>query len=93
MSQAQKTITITHNGYHGYTTVSLRVDQGAQPGDRVEVSRAVARRLNNEVCGCTDCQCGECIARPDNYPGSPDCRWWVTIPQDGEEIRGRYPQD
>jgi len=87
--ESVKKITLIYNGFHGLRVISFLVPTDAKPGDEVEVSPAVARRLNDEVCGISDCQCGEHIA----YPlGWGDDRWAVKLPE-GDEIRGNYPQD
>ncbi len=72
-------ITITHNGFHGYKTVSF-FGRPTQPksGDQnnpwdgvkspvffISVTRQVAKRLNKAVCGMSDCCCGEHVARID----------------------------
>lgn len=92
-SKATKLMTWTHNGFHGHTTVSVRVPATAKPGDVIEVSSAVARRLNQAVCGQRDCQCGEAVAAEyDGHGNHTYGRWYVTIYEDGETQRGNYPQ-
>jgi len=80
-----KNVTIEHSGFHGRNAVTIRVPDNARPGDAVQVSTDVARRINAGVCGSADCMCGECIAMQDGRGG-----WEVTIPQN--EITGNYPQ-
>jgi len=78
--------TLTHNGYHGRTVLRIR---GFHDGDGVEVSAAVARRLNRAVCGMADCGCGESAAWPlDGTPQSET--WYVDVPASGDTV-GAYP--
>jgi hypothetical protein len=65
----------------------VHVPDGTGPGDTVEISERVARRLNRLVCGMYDCQCGEAVAGQDGWSGP----WLVSVPEDGEQ-RGAYPQ-
>lgn len=88
-----KTITIEHNGFHGLCTVRIQVPTDVKPGSDVEVSRSVARRVNNKVCGISDCRCGEKLAHLEN-PFDNQGRWFVSIPSpEGAEVRGHYPQN
>lgn len=82
-----KLVNWDHNGFHGHITICLRVPASASGGDEVEVSRATAKRLNNLVCGMSDCRCGESVAHEDYETG----RCMVRLP-DGESVRGNYPQ-
>ena len=79
----------THNGYHGYTSLSVRVPVEAKPGDIIEVSSAVARRLNRAVCGHTECRCGEHVVG-HSWPDGP---WRLHLPKDGAIVREAYPHD
>ena len=81
---------ITYNGFHGYRDLRFHI-----PGDwptraesnEVEVSERVGRRLNRAVCPCSDCTCGEGVARQDGT------HWWVSLPfENGGVVRGEYPQ-
>ena len=83
-----KPYTICYNGFHGHTTLRLRVPIAAKAGDTIEISPAVARRLNRACCAVHDCQCGEGIAGQDGWSGP----WLLTLPEDGGEMRGRYAQ-
>lgn len=80
-------IKFTHNGFHGRTSVSFRAAAGTQPGDEVQVSARVARRLNAAVCGDEACMCCEGVAHTQGY----DLPWTVIVPDSGE-MRGNYPQ-
>ena len=55
--------TITHNGFHGYQTVSFFGTPThtalAEQNYEVAVSVKVAQRLNRQICGMADCRCGE----------------------------------
>ena len=58
-------ITITHNGFHGITTLRFRGVRDRHPITGEEcyrVSYRVAKRLNEAVCGTTECRCGERVA-------------------------------
>lgn len=87
-------LTITHNGFHGYTSASLVVE--GNPGDRVELSPAQIKKLKRKACGCSDCKCGESLlaacAIPE--PWRNDSPVYLIIPVDGTDIdvRGNYPQ-
>lgn len=87
-------ITITHNGYHGYTSRSLVLD-GA-PGARVELSSAQIKKLDRAACGIASCRCGESllIATDRTEPWRPDGPVFINIPTDSLEITvvGNYPQ-
>ena len=91
---------IWFNGFHGHVNLRFRAPVVPSPvGERfygtadirfAQVSRRVAKRLNDLVCGCEGCQCGERAAREDfNKPGV----WYVRLPSEGDEVRGCYPQD
>lgn len=91
-----KTITFTHNGFHGYNEITIRplavrpvgVDVWGDPTDAViaYVSAATARRIAKVVCGVAGCSCGEHAGHQD-YPGEG-----AEIYIDGDEVRGNYPQ-
>jgi len=92
---ATKMLTITHNGFHGRRTITIRpLHRTGEPATfhgmhgMAEVSARTARRLNNAVCGMLACVCGEQMAYEYDYDG----HWWVQLPWDGREIRGNYPQ-
>lgn len=82
-----QTITIEHNGFHGWTLVHVRpsgVDRHPFTGEECwVVSQRVARRVNRECCGVESCQCGESIALIDGDQG-----YIKTTPV----LRGNYPQ-
>lgn len=86
-------LTITHNGFHGWNTVVVRVDPATAWDGEIEVSAGVARRINQIVCGLTDCRCGEHIA----HEIAPD-RYAILVGDDWDEgtaeidMRGNYPQ-
>lgn len=81
-------ITINHNGFHGYNSVSFQVPAGTQEGDVVHVSNRVAKRLNDAVCGCHDCTCGEAIADAHRDNNGD---YWYTV-EITEYMIGNYPQ-
>ena len=87
-------IAITHNGFHGRTTISLIVS--GRPGDRVRLSSSQIKKLSNSACGMSDCCCGETmLSACDGYE-----RWdqsnirYIVVPQLGNNINliGFYPQ-
>ena len=69
MKNAQtQTQTITHQGYHGRTTVRFRpqLTQSIEYADGSirewhRISRRVAQRLDAAVCGMSGCRCGDRI--------------------------------
>lgn len=91
----RKKITLVYNGFHGLRVISFLVPADAKPGDEVEVSATVARRLNDEVCGIRNCKCGEKVAHMVGYHVGGEkggqAIWGVTLPKNGV-IRGKYPQ-
>jgi len=90
-----KTWTWKHSGFHGLTTLRVRVPDGSKAGDVVEVSAAVARRLNWEVCGTDGCRCGEAVAGQDQDMDAGGVRdiWIIILPENGgATVRGNYPQ-
>ena len=61
-------IDITHQGYHGRTTVRFRPvktrtvkSEDGSIRDWYQISRRVAQRLDGAVCSTTGCRCGERI--------------------------------
>lgn len=71
---------IHHDGFHGHTVLRFRGKKTTYYRDghterRVEVSRRVAKRLNDAVCGMRDCQCGSVVAVQEY--GSDD--WYVVV--------------
>ena len=88
-------LTITHNGFHGRNTLTFIAPDGTKPGDTVQVSKAVAYRLNKACCGVAFCLCGEGVAEEENnvrVNGRYTTVYEVTIPRSGE-VRGNYPQN
>lgn len=83
-----KNVAITYNGFHGHCTFTVRVPNDAQPGDEIAISARVAKRINNLLCGISDCQCGEGIAEEYNTRTGDA---YFTLPLNGE-IAGNYPQ-
>lgn len=87
-------LTITHNGFHGYTTRSIVVD--GNPGQRVELSQAQIKKLSRAACGMSDCKCGETMLKACEQPEpwNPEAPVYLTIPETGTEIEvnGNYPQ-
>lgn len=83
----------THNGFHGRTELTIRVPDGSEAGDRIELSDAVARRLNNAVCGSGECSCAEHAADYEyEHRADPGRIWFVILPERNGEQRGHYPQ-
>jgi len=83
-------LSIDHSGFHGHNSVVVRIPWIPKPGEAVEVSRRVARRVNAACCGLTSCECGEHIAS-----ATAGDRYEIEIPPDWEpgdriEMRGRY---
>jgi hypothetical protein len=66
----------THYGFHGTTKIRIIVSDSTQPGQTVQVSEAVARRLNKAVCGISGCECGEIVAAQGWDERNPD-DWYV----------------
>lgn len=99
-SNKRQTVTVTHNGFHGRTTLRFRpvaiethTDDEGWSYMLCTVSERTARRLNDAVCGHETCKCGEKIAEavwepPYNRPAG----YRVVVPADGSEVRGHYPQ-
>ena len=77
----------THNGFHGYRTLAVRVPVDAKAGDIIQVSPALARRLNRAVCRHEDCQCGERVVE------GIEQEHLLLVPENGATVRGAYPQD
>lgn len=88
-------LTITHNGFHGYTIESIVLP--GNPGDKVELSRSQIKKLARAACGMSDCRCGESILNSDIFedskPWERNSPIFITIPIESEiEISGNYPQ-
>ena len=84
-------ITLLYNGFHGRTLLRFRGVRNAI--GYVVVSSRVADRLDRDVCGMSDCRCGESASYGD-MAGSPRRRGdmgFVFVPGSGE-TRGNYPQ-
>lgn len=82
-----------YDGFHGYTELAVRVPVDAKPGDEIELSDRVARRLDHAVCGGGGCQCHEGVTSyfsRDN-PNASEGNYFVVPEKDGT-IRGGYPQ-
>lgn len=87
-----KTVVITHDGFHGMTTVRVQVPDNAQPGERVVVSPRVARRINRACCPGGGCRCGEQLAFQEMYQWWVGPNWYITLPTPGHYRLGNYPQ-
>lgn len=85
-------ITITHNGFHGYTSRALVVD--GKPGEKVELSDSQIKKLSRGACGSSDCRCGETMLKALSDYGMAYEPRYLTIPEVGTEIEinGNYPQ-
>ena len=93
-------VTITHDGFHGYTKVRFRpidiVDHPQGAGPAYLVSARTAKRLNDACCGMGDCQCGEGIADIIPWPlaiHADEADGYVLIPAAPANVRGHYPQN
>lgn len=88
MADVSSRITVRHNGFHGWNTVTYMARAPLielAPGVVVcEVSRRTAARINREVCGSDTCMCGEHIAFADGD------RWYA--PAEQGNVTGHYPQ-
>ena len=82
-----------HNGYHGQTQVAVRVPDGSEAGDVIELTEAQERRLRSSACRGSECRCGESIVTYDGYYRDGTPRPYVCLPVQGAEVRGHYPQD
>ena len=91
VSTRHRRVEFVHNGFHGRRRVRFMAHSLATWSGRVEVSRAVAQRLNAAVCGCSGCKCYEGIAEMEGDPYLHTDRYFVLIPASGE-ARGNYPQ-
>jgi hypothetical protein len=87
-------ITITHNGFHGYTSRALVVD--GKPGEKVKLTSSQIKKLERAACGMKDCTCGESLIprQLDAWNWMPGDPIYITIPKVGTEIEinGNYPQ-
>ena len=85
-------LTITHNGFHGYTTRSIVVE--GNPGEEVELTDSQIRKLSRAACGCSDCKCGETLLKACSDWGLAYEPRMIQIPEEGTEIEidGNYPQ-
>ena len=72
---------IHHYGFHGHTTLRFRGEERPGRWSRVEVSPRVAKRLNDAVCGMSDCRCAEYVAYSETEQRSNGdiTRWYVSI--------------
>ena len=85
-------INITHQGYHGRTTVRFRPlgtrtveSKDGSIRDWYQISRRVAQRLDDAVCSTTGCRCGERITsevdpRGAAMWGDEKMQWVVGTP-------------
>ena len=80
--------TISHNGFHGLTTVVVHVEPDT--AEKIDgrlwfpVSDATAKRINRACCPSKDCTCGEHIAVQFSENGN----WFVPV----TNVWGNYPQ-
>lgn len=87
-------LTITHNGFHGYTSSTLVLN--GKPGEQIQLSSSQVRKLKRAACGMSDCKCGESLLDacyvPEPWKDSPAV--FIDIPESGNEIKikGNYPQ-
>lgn len=88
-------LTINHNGFHGYTRVTLLVK--GLPGSRVELTPSQIKRLERAGCGMRDCSCGESVLGALGWrTGLSDGEDpFLEIPEGSKEINvvGHYLQN
>ena len=84
-------LTITHNGFHGYTTLSIIVT--GKPGETIELTDSQIKRLSRAACGSSACKCGETLLKACSDYGMVSEPRMIQIPEDGAEIEinGNYP--
>lgn len=91
-----KRITITHHGFHGMTTVRLRVKDGQTVGcprdtvSTIYLSESQARKLDRAACGMPACRCGESILRAicwQSFSGDPMGYDGWNLPLQGESAK------
>lgn len=90
---------VKHNGMHGLKRLEFRpaetgwtplVDEYLGIYYRLyRVSKRTAERLNREVCGYPECECGERMAFPAPDPDGREL-WYVPVPCDGSAYRGNH---
>ena len=85
-------LTITHNGFHGYSSKTIVVD--GKPGEEVELTDSQIKKLSRAACGCSDCTCGETLLKALSDWGMSEHPRMIEIPEEGTEIEidGNYPQ-
>ena len=71
--------TIEHEGFHGLTTLRIRVPAGSEKGDAVRVSDRVANRLDRAVCGISECLCDKVVTVSGLHLGYPDHDRYVIL--------------
>jgi len=84
-------LTITHNGFHGYSAKTIVVD--GKPGEKVELTDSQIKKLSRVACGSSSCTCGETLFKAlSDWGISYDPRT-IEIPKNGTEIKinGNYP--
>ena len=83
---------ITHNGFHGHTTVALIVS--GKPGENVELTDSQIKKLSLAACGSSTCKCGETLIKACSDWGMTEHPCMIEIPEAGTEIEitGNYPQ-
>ena len=73
---------IHHYGFHGHAVLRFRGEiKGGEMDRSVEVSPRVAKRLNDAVCGMSDCRCAEYVAYSETEQRAHGdvTRWYVSI--------------
>lgn len=85
-------IIITHDGFHGTSTLALKVN--GKPGEIVTLSETQVQKLGKACCGMRDCKCGESMIKAlSDWQESPTPNHLI-VPESGEiELRGNYPQN
>jgi hypothetical protein len=85
------TLKINHNGFHGFSTIALRLS--GNPGEIVKLSESQIRKLKTYPCGMSDCRCGESMVRACLEWGQSQAPEMILIPVSREiNLRGNYPQ-
>lgn len=81
--------TYTHNGFHGRHTIRIQVPYTSAPGVQICLTDNQARRLRKLCCGIPGCTCGE----NGGSKAIDYARHVLTLPEQGAEIQGNYPQE
>jgi hypothetical protein len=80
-------VTFNYNGFHGISTHTM-IFPDNKTGDCVILTPAQLRK--HRICQFHDCKCGEGIGF-DDYENNNRVVKFI-IPENGQTIKGRYPQ-